>query len=211
MTFLIERLAELRKHLDHLDTLRPRVSAGALRRDLSLENDVLHSLLMVCQLVIDVASELSSRHGLPFDDYTEAVRNVGRMALVDDSVLGHLERLPGFRNVVVHEYVALDVDRVVDALNQLETVRTSSTPCGVTNSANTSGGPDPTVQAVPEACHPVTPHVLADDVDRLVEFPRAAFGAVVRVQREGPGQHLLADGDAHQGRAGRRSRRTRSR
>jgi hypothetical protein len=25
MTFLIERLAELRRHLDHLDTLAPRV------------------------------------------------------------------------------------------------------------------------------------------------------------------------------------------
>jgi uncharacterized protein YutE (UPF0331/DUF86 family) len=28
-------------------------------------------------------------------------------------------RLPGFRNVVIHEYVALDLDRVVDALNRL--------------------------------------------------------------------------------------------
>ncbi len=33
MTFLVERLAELRKHLDHLDELRPRISAAALRRD----------------------------------------------------------------------------------------------------------------------------------------------------------------------------------
>lgn len=30
-----------------------------------------------------------------------------------------LERLPGFRNVVIHEYVALDLDRVVEALDGL--------------------------------------------------------------------------------------------
>lgn len=36
MTFLVERLAELRRHLDHLAELQPRVgSAEALRRDLS--------------------------------------------------------------------------------------------------------------------------------------------------------------------------------
>lgn len=77
MTFLIERLAELRRHLDHLRELRPRVeSADDLRRDLSLHNDVLYSLLAVCQHVIDIAGELASRQGLPFADYTEAVRHL---------------------------------------------------------------------------------------------------------------------------------------
>ena len=124
MTFLVQRLAELRKHLHHLEELRPRVSATALRRDLSLHNDVLFSLLTVCQLVIDVASELSARQGLAFDDYTQAVRNLGQTDLVEDDVLARLERLPGFRNVLVHEYVTLDFDRVVGALDELAPVRT---------------------------------------------------------------------------------------
>ncbi len=124
MTFLVERLAELRKHLHHLEELRPRVSATALRRDLSLHNDVLFSLLTVCQLVIDVASELSARQGLAFDDYTQAVRNLGQMDLVEDDVLARLERLPGFRNVLVHKYVTLDFDRVVGALDELAPVQT---------------------------------------------------------------------------------------
>lgn len=42
MTFLVERLADLRRHLDHLDGLRPRVTGPeALRRDMSLHNNVL--------------------------------------------------------------------------------------------------------------------------------------------------------------------------
>jgi uncharacterized protein YutE (UPF0331/DUF86 family) len=36
--------------------------------------------------------------------------------------LAELERLPGFRNVLAHEYVALDMDRVVDALDRLEPI-----------------------------------------------------------------------------------------
>jgi len=120
MTYLVERLVELRRHLDHLRALRPRVSGRAdLERDLSLHNDVLFSLLTVCQLVIDIAGELSARRGDRFEDYTQAVRNLGKDPRFTPSLVAKLERLPGFRNVVIHEYVALDMDRVVEAMDDL--------------------------------------------------------------------------------------------
>jgi len=69
VSYLVERLAELRRHLDHLIALRPRVrSPSTLQADLSLHNDVLFSLLMVAQLVIDIAGDLAARHGLRFEE-----------------------------------------------------------------------------------------------------------------------------------------------
>lgn len=125
MTFLVERLADLRRHLDHLDGLRARVDTpDALTRDLSLHNDVLFSLLTVCQLVIDVAGELAARRGDRFDDYLGAVRTLSHDVRFPPQLVQELERLPGFRNIVIHEYVALDMRRVVEALNRLEPVRT---------------------------------------------------------------------------------------
>jgi len=121
MTYLVERLAELRRYLDHLRRIRPRVTGReALERDLSLMNDVLFSLLTVCQLVIDVAGELSARRGERYEDYTEAVRNLARDERFPTELVRKLERLPGFRNVVIHEYVALDLDRVIEALDELQ-------------------------------------------------------------------------------------------
>jgi uncharacterized protein YutE (UPF0331/DUF86 family) len=122
MSPLVDRLAELRRHLDHLRDLRPRVSREALERDLSLHNDVLFSLLTVCQVVIDVAGELSARRGERFEDYTQAVRQLARDSRFPTPVARELERLPGFRNVLVHEYVDLDLGRVVEALERLEPV-----------------------------------------------------------------------------------------
>jgi len=123
MTFLVERLAELRRHLDHLHELRPRIQGPeALARDLSLHNDVLFSLLTVCQIVIDIAGELSARRGDRFEDYTQAVRNLARDERFPAELVRRLERLPGFRNVLVHEYVALDLARVVEALDELEPI-----------------------------------------------------------------------------------------
>lgn len=123
MTYLVERMAELRRHLDHLREIRPRIrGAEDLRNDLSLHNDVLFSLLTVCQLVIDVAGELSARRGERFEDYTEAVRNLGRDPRFPSRLVRELERLPGFRNVLVHEYAALDMERVIEALDGLDPI-----------------------------------------------------------------------------------------
>ena len=123
MTFLVERLLELRRHLDHLLQLRPRVpGAHALERDLSLHNDVLFSLLTVCQVVIDIAGELSARRGDRFEDYTQAVRNLGRDERFSSTLVRELERLPGLRNILIHEYVALDMARVLDALQRLQPI-----------------------------------------------------------------------------------------
>lgn len=118
--YLVERLVELRRHLDHLAALRPRIdSAESLERDLSLHNDVLFSLLTVCQLVIDIAGDLSARRGERFEDYTEAVRNLARDSRFSAELVRGLERLPGFRNVLIHEYVAFDLRRAVEALDAL--------------------------------------------------------------------------------------------
>jgi uncharacterized protein YutE (UPF0331/DUF86 family) len=123
MTYLVERLADLKRYLAHARTLQPRVpDIAALERNLSLRNDVLFTLLTLAQLVIDVAGELSSRRGDRFEDYTEAIKNLLRDPKFSPELVAKLERLPGFRNVVIHEYVALDLERVVAALNELDPI-----------------------------------------------------------------------------------------
>lgn len=123
MSFLVERLSVLRRQLDHLHELRPRVTGPeVLARDLSLHNDVLFSLLSVCQTVIDIAGELSARRGERFDDDTQAIRNLASDPRFPPEVVTRLERIPGFRNILVHEYVALDLARVVDAVDDLEPI-----------------------------------------------------------------------------------------
>ncbi len=109
------------RHLEHLRKLAPKVTHKQdLVRDLSLHNDVLFSLLTVRQLLIDVAGQLSADRGLRFDDYTQAVMNLAAYEEFPGELVEELEPLPGFRNVVLHEYVHLDLDRVVDALQRLE-------------------------------------------------------------------------------------------
>ena len=123
MTYLVERLVELRKHVDHLRELGPKITGReALESDLSLHNDVMFSLLMMAQLVVDLAGELSARRGGRFEDYVEAVRNLAKDARFPKELVTELERLPGLRNVVIHNYVTLDLTLVILATRNLEPV-----------------------------------------------------------------------------------------
>ena len=121
MTYLAERVAELRRQLTHLEELRPHVpEPAALDADLSLSNDVRHALLVVCQRVIDVAGELSARRGLRFEDYNEAVRNLAIYEEFPDALIRRLEPLPALRNALVHASPPADSGRVFDALGKLD-------------------------------------------------------------------------------------------
>ncbi len=120
MTFLVERLAELRRHLDHLYEVRTRVrGAASLRRDLSLHNDVLASRPPLAPLVNGLPADLGARRGHRFEDYTEAVRNLAAFEQFPGPLVERLVPLPGFRNVLIHQYVALDFERVLEALSDL--------------------------------------------------------------------------------------------
>jgi uncharacterized protein YutE (UPF0331/DUF86 family) len=77
---------------------------------------------MVSQLVIDIAGELAARRGDRFEDYTEAVQHLARNPAFPADLVAELEPIPGFRNVIIHEYVSLDLNRVVEAFDRLEPI-----------------------------------------------------------------------------------------
>ncbi len=123
MTFLVERLAELQRYVEHARGIRERIAGpAAIESDLSLRNDVLFSLLMIAQLVIDIAGDLSARRGQRFETYREAIRNLARDSHFPPELVSRLELLSGFRNIVVHEYVGIDSQRVLEALDRLDPV-----------------------------------------------------------------------------------------
>jgi uncharacterized protein YutE (UPF0331/DUF86 family) len=52
-------------------------------------------------------------------DHPSAVRNLARLEGFSPELVAELARLPGLRNILVHEYVGLDYELVVEALDNL--------------------------------------------------------------------------------------------
>jgi hypothetical protein len=121
MSRVVDCLADLRRHLDHLRELRPRVTGEeSLRLDLSLENNVLFSLITICQRVIGIAGELSARRGLRFEDYGKAIGNLSAYPECSAPMIKHLKELPELRSELIYNYLDRDYDRILGALNYLD-------------------------------------------------------------------------------------------
>lgn len=73
---------------------------------------VLH-LWQAVQVVIDMAISACVRRGLGSPPtYGDAFRRLGEHGLIDEELAARLARAAGFRNLVVHAYADLDLERL---------------------------------------------------------------------------------------------------
>jgi uncharacterized protein YutE (UPF0331/DUF86 family) len=85
--------------------------------DLREERFVEHTLQLAIQAALDVGSHIVSdeRLGEP-ETSRDVFRLLGRAGFVPSDLLGRLERMAGFRNVVVHLYQDVDLGIVRDVV-----------------------------------------------------------------------------------------------
>lgn len=110
---LSERLDALDDYLHKLESLKP-VTLDDLERNFRLRWEVERGLELVCNCVLDVTNHLVSalRLGVARDQ-TEALRLLAtRPDIVPPDLIARLNGLPGFRNVLAHEYLTIDLSEV---------------------------------------------------------------------------------------------------
>lgn len=119
----MRRLERLEQLVETLEAARRR-GRGALDGDLREELHVEHALQLAIQACIDVGAHLVSELGLPTpDDYGQIFESLGNAGRIDRELAGRLSRAVGMRNLLVHEYLEVDLDRVWEALGNLEDLR----------------------------------------------------------------------------------------
>ncbi len=110
--------AVIERHLAMLDAtvgqLRKRqaVSLEELRRDVELQWAVQHGLQVSCQNVLDIATHLAAAEGRDAPDYATAIDRLGELGVLEPAFARSLRGLAGFRNVLVHGYLAVDLSIV---------------------------------------------------------------------------------------------------
>jgi len=120
---VLRRLERLEELLEALEAARGRGRA-ALDRDIRDELHVEHALQLAIQACIDVGAHLVSELGLRTpDDYGQIFQSLGREGRLDRDLAKRLERAVGMRNLLVHEYLDIDLDRVWEALGDLDDLR----------------------------------------------------------------------------------------
>jgi uncharacterized protein YutE (UPF0331/DUF86 family) len=82
-----------------------------------LQYMVYHAMLLAIQGSIDIATGIAvMKTPKRPDTYRETFLLLGRSSVIPDSLAFELSQLAGFRNLLVHEYTALDQERIYGIL-----------------------------------------------------------------------------------------------
>src|SRR5262249_2299096 len=112
------RLRRLEHVVRRLKRYRAR-GDDRIRDDEDLQWLVERRLQLACGIVRDVGNHvLVGAFGRPSETYEDILTGLAAERVIDPELRSELAGLGGFRNVLVHDYLDLDIDRVLEALQQ---------------------------------------------------------------------------------------------
>ena len=115
-----QKLLDLGEAVGRLRAWLP-VTLERLERDLMLQWAVEHGLQIAAEALFDVGSHiLAGEFQESVDEYREIPPRLRARGVLSDATGTRLEGLAGFRNVLVHEYAAVDLRRVHAGLDRLD-------------------------------------------------------------------------------------------
>ena len=109
----------------HLAALRAAVaalrrhagaSAETLRADPDLRWAVERGLQIAAQNALDIANHLAAAAGLDPGGYAAAIDGLARMGALPPAFAARFRAVAGFRNILVHGYLDVDVELVAEVL-----------------------------------------------------------------------------------------------
>jgi len=103
----------------HLAALRESLQVLAARSDVTLEElnadtellwVVERGLQLCAQNTLDIATHIAASRGRDVPDYASAIDELGRLGVLDREFVLEFRNVAGFRNVLVHGYLDVDLD-----------------------------------------------------------------------------------------------------
>jgi uncharacterized protein YutE (UPF0331/DUF86 family) len=115
---LLRKLAELELYLKQVSEFR-MLTVEQYRTDWKAQRIVERTLQMAFETCADIANHVIADRRLEVPNtYAEAFETLGRAGLLEQGLVEVMTRMAGFRNVLVHEYTAVDGRIVVRILHE---------------------------------------------------------------------------------------------
>ena len=110
-------LAALRESLQVLST-RSGVSLEELDTDTEERWLVERGLQLCAQNALDIATHIAASRGRDVPDYANAIDELGRLGVLSKEFAREFRSVAGFRNVLVHGYLAVDLEVISTLLRE---------------------------------------------------------------------------------------------
>jgi uncharacterized protein YutE (UPF0331/DUF86 family) len=107
-----ERLEALKAYLAEMDHYA-QYSLDELTSDFVKYRAAQHSLQLAAQAVVDIAAHIvTADYNSRAQDYRQAIQSLGKEGVLSSAFAERLAPIAGFRNILVHEYLAVDPEKL---------------------------------------------------------------------------------------------------
>lgn len=127
---MLDRLKILERNIHELQSFKKRVTPTALATDMHTEWALRYGLFESIQIIIDISCHIVSKYNLGNpQNYRECIELLHQNAYINDDLSRKLEAMVGLRNILVHEYIAVDAVKLYDLLEQVEDMSVFAQVC----------------------------------------------------------------------------------
>ena len=117
---MLERLNQLEKNIVELEKFHKENKLTEIKENLQLQWILRYGLFESIQIVIDISCHLVTKYNLGNPKtYGECVEILRKEDYLQVSVADKLIGMIGLRNLLIHEYVEVDIKKLYNLLNSL--------------------------------------------------------------------------------------------
>jgi len=117
-TLLSQKLAQLEEYIQDVNALKNKPREEYIRRH-PTEDLAERRLEKAVQCAIDIASYIVTREAMGNPgQYRDLFHFLGREGITDAALTERLEKMAGFRNILIHEYSYIEEELVYDAVQK---------------------------------------------------------------------------------------------
>ncbi len=113
---LTVKLQELERYLAQLRS-HQGITAEIMENDLDKAWIVQRGLQLCIQIVLDIGNHVLAETGTPVNEYADIFPGLSRLKIIPEDYALSVKGMAGLRNLLVHEYSELDMDKLADAAN----------------------------------------------------------------------------------------------
>ena len=109
---MIKKLQELEQYTRELEKMKA-LSLKEIQISLPKSWSIEHGLQLAIQLVIDIGNHILAAIGENrIDEYADVIDRLGERQIIPPDFAKEIRDMAGFRNVLVHEYIDVDLKQV---------------------------------------------------------------------------------------------------
>jgi len=124
---MLERLSNLEENISSLQELQEKISLEDVKKNKFDEWALRYGIFESIQIIIDIACHVAAKYNLGSSkSYVECIEKLQKFDYITPELEKSLIGAIGLRNMLIHEYVRIDIEQLYSFLDYIDDFRAFS-------------------------------------------------------------------------------------